>query len=102
MWIALTLLCSCSKDTPTLQEGAEPVFYSISLSIEGSGQISLSPMSADNRYPENSNLEVLAVPEEGWSFTHWSVSLITNEPRNFATESPLSPGQLPVWGQCPE
>ena len=67
IWMALILLCSCSKDTPTLQEGEEPVYYSVSLSVEGSGQISLSPTSADNRYPENSNLEALAVPEEGLS-----------------------------------
>jgi surface protein len=79
IWIPLILLCSCSKDTPTLQEGAESVFYLINLSVEGSGQISLSPTSADNRYPENSNLEILAVPEEGWSFTHWSGSIDSQE-----------------------
>ena len=79
IWMALILLCSCSKDTPTLQEGAESVFYSISLSVEGSGQITLNPTSADNRYPENSNLQVLAAPEEGWSFKYWSGSIDSQE-----------------------
>lgn len=32
----------------------------------------------------------------------WCVPLIQEEPKNFATESPLSPGQLPIWGECPE
>ena len=32
----------------------------------------------------------------------WCVPLIKEEPRNFSTESPLSPGQLPLWGECPE
>ena len=79
IWIALVLLCSCSKDTLTLQEEAESVFFSVSLSIKGNGQITLNPTSADNRYPENSNLQVLATPEEGWSFTHWSGSIDSQE-----------------------
>ena len=32
----------------------------------------------------------------------WCVPLIKEEPRNFSTESPLSPGQLPLWGECPK
>ena len=79
IWLALFLLCSCAKDTLTLQEEAEPVFYSISISTKGNGQITLNPTSADNRYSENSNLQVLAAPEEGWSFTHWSGSIDSQE-----------------------
>jgi len=32
----------------------------------------------------------------------WCGHLIKEEPRNFSTESPLSHGKLPLWGECPE
>ena len=91
IWLALFLLYSCTKETPTLQTEGPPLYYSITLGTSGNGQIDLRPVSADNRYLVNSNLEVSAIPEAGWVFTNWSGSLTSEaNPLSFAINNNLS------------
>ena len=91
IWLALFLLYSCTKETPTLQTEELPLYYSIALNTSGNGQIDLSPSSANNRYLANSNLEILAIPEAGWVFTNWSGSLTSEaNPLAFTIDNNLS------------
>lgn len=91
IWLALFLLYSCTKETPTLQTEGPPLYYSITLSTSGNGQIDLRPASTDNRYLANSNLEISAIPEAGWVFTNWSGSLTSEaNPLSFAINNNLS------------
>lgn len=91
IWLALFLLYSCTKETPSLQTQRLPLYYSITLSTSGNGQIELSPVTADNRYLANSNLEISAIPEAGWVFTNWSGSLMSEaNPLSFTIDNNLS------------
>ena len=91
IWLALFLLYSCTKETPSLQTQGLPLYYSITLSTSGNGQIELSPVTADNRYLANSNLEISAIPEAGWVFTNWSGSLMSeSNPLSFTIDNNLS------------
>ena len=91
IWLALFLLYSCTKETPSLQTQGLPLYYSITLSTSGNGQIELSPVTADNRYLANSNLEISAIPEAGWVFTNWSGSLMSEaNPLSFTIDNNLS------------
>ncbi|MDK2952478.1 MAG: autotransporter family porin, partial [Kosmotogales bacterium] len=51
----------------------QQVFYKISITIEGDGQVLFNPYQPE--YSKNQKVKITAEPENGWKFDHWEDAL---------------------------
>jgi len=64
------------EDEEQEDEGRED-YYDLDTEVEGRGIIELNP--DENKYESGTEIEVRAIPEEGWQFSNWRGELISEE-----------------------